>query len=504
MRSIINNPNEEAESGLITDKLMNPPANFTGNEVRILSRYLNKLINAGEFNLVKNIIEANLINFDQGFESTLKSLTRYSDIETARDIVKRTSLIFTYTSDDIQEHYTEKRAQFLYGKEIKLEKLETTPLIFNITEDQDKYDYAYNQAMAFLELEGIEEEVKDKAKIIADYIDSSSENISESKNKLLELQERFICFDRLASLLSSEVDFKPIKFESPFTFGVENESFGVLNLFAGKPERKMLATEEGWEKTLDQTIEPHLPTSGKEVISRIVGNHQGDRDFRRVTEMLYLQGMEVNESCAFHTHVGIKELSDGGIISEELGLEIIKQAILNYIELEDDMGFIDPNSRLTFSYKSTFKDFDKTTDEIKPLILESKSVEALKNLIQPGGKKDKDGYTGRRRARINLFAVDKHGTIEFRHHPGTVEPNEQRAWLKFIDKFMLKSYDMVIEAGRKAHAPKGMDADELKYTLEKYVDERKSTSDFKLDHTSVIGDVEIAASERVFDGRGLS
>lgn len=61
---------------------------------------------------------------------------------------------------------------------------------------------------------------------------------------------------------------------------------------------------------------------------------------------------------------------------------------------------------------------------------------------------------------VNLLSILKHGTIEFRAHPGTTNPRDIISWVKFVNNVAGLSQDMIV--GSQAAYPQGEERQKLR------------------------------------------
>lgn len=226
------------------------------------------------------------------------------------------------------------------------------------------------------------------------------------------------------------------------TVGVEIELFGVLPSSYPLLDDMIEILEPGTARTLDTSIRPTDNTEGLEIVSPVLrGNFESTIG---IVETLHQLGGRADLPCALHAHHGI--VKNYG----ELQLDVTKQLKLLYIAAEDDLEFID--SALTHYYKRVFADNGKSLADVQRDILRSGDYFDLMRVTQPAG---------RRRARLNLHSIFEHGTVEFRQHPGTVDPAKVAAWIKFTASMVDMAHRIVIENGQ-AILPQDQHISELK------------------------------------------
>jgi hypothetical protein len=276
--------------------------------------------------------------------------------------------------------------------------------------------------------------------------------------KFPELESNNELKDILNSIISANIDsgdFKKLK--SPITMGLESEFHGVKKQHLEVLTSLVLLLQKGWKQTLDSTVEPPDGSLGLEMVSGILGK-KDVRLIKPVAQAIKALGGEVSGVCALHVHAGIMN----SFADHRTRLDIVKQVLVNYAKLEEKLCFMDSN--LTYKYSDVFNDQGMTVDEAIETIKLAENFKQLEEITQP---------EGRRRASVNLKPLATYGTIEFRQHPGSVEPSEVAAWAKFIDSLVHKSLQMAInEEG--VHKPTSLEQIELEQLVDDYLRERKS------------------------------
>jgi len=257
-------------------------------------------------------------------------------------------------------------------------------------------------------------------------------------------------------LLPNSVDtfFKPSKLIT--TFGIESECFGLRNR-QREFYIKMLTgcMNADWDYHNDITIEPSDETSGIEVISSVSDSNNFHQVFLYVA-LLHTMGAKTNESCGLHAHAGMTDTFD----DPDFRLDLTKQLILNYIEIERKLSFLD--SGLIDNYS------DIEDNNYMNKLLASTWDD------MPGAYKNGINIfnpLNRRRSKINFCPLGVYGTAEFRHHPGTTSPVEIFAWVKFLNSFIKTSATMV-QKNSEPHIPQGEERTKLSRLVTQFKRER--------------------------------
>lgn len=231
-----------------------------------------------------------------------------------------------------------------------------------------------------------------------------------------------------------------------------------------------------------------------------------------------IKGMQpyVNSSSALHVHIGIddgkpkktkdpqqpswqrwdfRELKRLGWQADFTPFQTIrpaKQFLINYMMLEKKLAFMD--HRLVHSYEDIAKQSSMTVDDMARNVVKARNFEELLAASRPDVRKYKVdspewNKVARQRAKVNVVqALREHGTIEVRHHPGTVEPREIIAWTRFLDRLMKQSADMTWGVLQSPRKPSAREMASLEKLVDDFIRERGSTK--------IVDDAELPPERR--------
>jgi hypothetical protein len=215
------------------------------------------------------------------------------------------------------------------------------------------------------------------------------------------------------------------------TFGVEIELFGLtksqvqsilenigVSVFVGSCIERGLPGV--WKITSDSSVVDADGTlgSGIEVVSPVLKGQNGLNQLRKVAAALEAHGARVNRTCGLHVHVGAKGLTPLHI-----------QCILNrYSMMEEVIDSMMPRSRRGNDNHYCQSIRSLMSQDCSGLL--SRRWASLEEMARS---------ISRRYYKINLAAYLRHGTIEFRHHSGTVNPNKIVNWVLFCLNFVTTS-----------------------------------------------------------------
>lgn len=171
-------------------------------------------------------------------------------------------------------------------------------------------------------------------------------------------------------------------------------------------ERYNHETRDHWKVTTDSSC-------GWEVVSPILKGDEGLTQIKQVLSILKEAGAKVNSQCGIHVHYDIRDLS----------VDHVKRFLTSYGNNETLIDLIQPQSRRGNN--------NYYCRSITPLITESRvsfyqlddcnTVEDLANKLAGGSRYYK----------VNLMSYARYGTMEVRHHCGTLNYERIANWIKF-------------------------------------------------------------------------
>lgn len=227
--------------------------------------------------------------------------------------------------------------------------------------------------------------------------------------------------------------------ESNRTFGVEIEVVGITASEAVRAMRSagIVAVDEThtynhrdcptWKVMTDGSVYEETrygSNRGIEIVSPILRGDRGLADVADVVSALKAAGARVNETCGIHVHHGANDLS----------LVAIKSLIKQYAKREWILNIAAGRSDVSYSQSvSRFKMGD--LDELFSDIDRAGNLEELIRQIRGDHYDGCHGTQGGRcscRVRycnLNFGTYWSKGTIEFRHHSGSVDAAEVCAWI---------------------------------------------------------------------------
>lgn len=215
------------------------------------------------------------------------------------------------------------------------------------------------------------------------------------------------------------------------TFGIEIEAFGLTQnqvaqaLRAAGINAEVQAynhnTQRCWKVITDGSIQG---ANGFEVVSPVLQGEAGLEEVRVAMNALQAAGAKVNKSCGFHVHFG----------ANDMGLQQFKNLFKNWVRNEDIFDAMMPESRrdsINLYCKSVLCRFSgaNRTERINNAFAAIDSATTLDELYTNVTSRD-------RYFKLNLLSFWRHGTIEVRHHSGTVEADKVCNWVLFMGTWM--------------------------------------------------------------------
>lgn len=155
---------------------------------------------------------------------------------------------------------------------------------------------------------------------------------------------------------------------------------------------------------------------GLELVSPILNGNQDMTILKIFLKILNELHCDVNRTCGLHVHVGVRDW----------GVKQFKNLAKRYVKFETAIDTVMPISRRrnnntycksNATARGQSFNFD-TLQSIFDGINSCRSTQQLKRYIQNG-----------RYYKLNMESFWKHGTIEFRHHSGTICPDKIENWV---------------------------------------------------------------------------
>ncbi|MBQ3170949.1 MAG: amidoligase family protein [Mailhella sp.] len=199
------------------------------------------------------------------------------------------------------------------------------------------------------------------------------------------------------------------------SFGIELEIAGITQRIAKlalsavgvqvQAESYNHSTRAHWKIVSDASVR-----GGFEVVSPILHGEQGIIEAMKVATALDDAGASINRTCGFHVHFD----------ASDLDVETIKTIVRRYAEFESEVDAVMPPSRRGDANNYCHS----MAGVVTPSFLRASTIRELATV------------QGSRYYKVNLQSFQRHGTIEFRQHSGTVNANKISNWVRFLGEFI--------------------------------------------------------------------
>jgi len=245
-------------------------------------------------------------------------------------------------------------------------------------------------------------------------------------------------------------------------FGVEIEAY---NQFGFGPDRvsKILKKNkfDRWNVEDDASLED--AEGGFEIQTPILKyNKNSIEALRKVCRVLKQYSAYVNSSCGLHVHIASDKLSDKdkyNIVKRYARFEKTLDLFMTENRRTDDNSCagsvmdIIGDAKESFYYGDEEEYWDSATSSFKRQKIKDKE-ELLHKSVVAGIENDK----------YLKVHGSSHGTLEFRHHHGTVDEDEIAMWVTFLHAFINAS---IVKYKGRDSLWRGIPKDVKKYYLKK-------------------------------------
>lgn len=201
------------------------------------------------------------------------------------------------------------------------------------------------------------------------------------------------------------------------TFGVELEVTFGSEYRADRNAMEVARTAvsnlgfAGWKVVPDASV-----SNGCEVVSPILQGENGMKQVQKVCDAIKATGLNANQSCGFHVHIGAREFSVTQLAN------VCRAFKANEAHFDSIVAPSRRNNRYAQNHYSS------------TIPVRAGSVAAIAREFN-GGYDDRNHYTSYRYRKLNLQSYACHGTLEFRQHQGTVEAERALGWIRLVTGF---------------------------------------------------------------------
>lgn len=209
-------------------------------------------------------------------------------------------------------------------------------------------------------------------------------------------------------------------------FGIEIEALGMTASQAAQllSDNGIACSYEGythrvmrtWKVVTDATV-----GGGFEVVSPPMSGTAGIEEVKKVVTILNEAGCDVRRNCGIHVHIEVSDLS----------AEHIANIYNRYRKFETQIDAFMPASR-----RGTLGGNGYCRSLLTHPVLDPQETPEATCSGRPT-----------RYLKVNLSSFAKYGTVEFRHHGGSLNTAKIANWINFLQQF--------VEASRPVNAPAG-------------------------------------------------
>lgn len=235
-------------------------------------------------------------------------------------------------------------------------------------------------------------------------------------------------------------------FDEKREFGIELEGFGLSGLemvevleSAGIPAYYGDAYRESdkWVVSRDGTIKHNYPV---EIISPILLGSKGLKTIEKICSITSRTDLKTDESCGFHIHWNVSDFTGRSAINL-LRLYAKYEKIIDRFFDQTRQGDTNENCRSLIKQGSIEwiyllnKPFFYQAYQIAQ---EFETTQQLENTTSSPSS---------RHHKVNLCAINKYGTIEFRQHHGTFNFLEIKNWIIFSQQLINRAKNSIVGDG---------------------------------------------------------
>jgi hypothetical protein len=200
-------------------------------------------------------------------------------------------------------------------------------------------------------------------------------------------------------------------------YGFEAEHFGLSQRDAIRTLEDHGLTDDGWSVTYDGSVR----NEGLEIVSApLEPDTANDRLTSTVMTEIRAKGGTVDSTCGLHVHHGVEALSSWDIF----------EAVRHYVMFQPAIDSILPRSRRVTEVSPSY------CHEISEAEINELADIAFLTSMRPAQTMGRDCAWWDRYRVVNVAAINKHGTLEFRQHSGTLNGAKIRNWTRLTRSFL--------------------------------------------------------------------
>lgn len=194
-------------------------------------------------------------------------------------------------------------------------------------------------------------------------------------------------------------------------------------------------TRTHWKLTTDSSLHGN---DTFELVSPILIGEEGLKELETVTWVLDLCNVKINDSCGFHVHIDAADFS----------IETWKNIALSYKHLESLVDFFMPESRRNGQYCRSLRGIPDAR------INAATTIGGLRQV-----------FDSQRYYKVNLEAYNRHQTVEFRQHSGTINYTKMEKWIHFLNGLITFAHTGILPTTALERLPFLDDKEKLWYKI---------------------------------------
>jgi hypothetical protein len=193
-------------------------------------------------------------------------------------------------------------------------------------------------------------------------------------------------------------------------------------------------TRTDWKVVADGSLGDY--SRGIELVSPVLMGEAGLREVAAVAEALSDFGCTVNRKCGFHVHVG------AAINGAAVSLDFLKNAVRIYAAFEPVIDAMMPASRR--AQNNAYCRSLESLNGNRRALERAANVDEIRTCIA-GRFSNESRYF-----KLNLDALRRHRTIEFRQHSGTLDATKSTRWVSICLKMAFAARKADVQIGTVA------------------------------------------------------
>lgn len=201
-----------------------------------------------------------------------------------------------------------------------------------------------------------------------------------------------------------EIEFTNMSETDIFTLARKLTEVGITTRYEGYNHE----TRDTWKIVTDASVRNAKHRCGFELVSPPLKGIEGLKELEKALKVLNKTSAKVNRSCGLHVHHD----------ATRWGVKEFKNAYRLYSRMELTLDEAMPRSRRgsnNYYCMSNRAVLASRLDQFEAI----KTIEGLRD------------FWGSRYYKVNMESWWRHGTIEFRHHSGTIEADKIINWIVF-------------------------------------------------------------------------